>query len=95
MKLLDADTSVRYYRHEPFAIKLETGKRYIPDFHVIYMAGDEKLLEIKPKMKLSDPVVQNKEKAGKEFCKEKGWDYQFLTLEDIQEYEKSLLPLDG
>ena len=89
MTCLDSDVKVTVYWHEPFSLKMETGRRYLPDFKVEYSEKTE-LIEVKPKFQIIDERTQSKAKTGIAYCQEHGWEYRFVTLEDIKEYEQRL-----
>ena len=71
-EILESDENVIGYKSEPFYIGyigLDGIKRnYIPDLLVEYKDSVKKLIEIKPKCFLIDPVVQLKINAGIEYC---------------------------
>jgi hypothetical protein len=90
MKIFDKNNDVETYEHEPFSIQVRIGKRYLPDFLITYKNKLQAIVEVKPKFQLHDEDVILKQQAGEKYCEERGWKYQFYTLDDIIEYEKIL-----
>ena len=90
MKCLDASPDVATYVYEPFSLKVRDGKRYVPDFVVHYVDGEECLLEVKPTCFVNDVSVQEKAEAAKEYCSAHNMTFHFITLEDIETLEEQL-----
>ena len=90
MKCLDASPDVMTYVYEPFSLKVEDGKRYVPDFVVHYINGEECLLEVKPSCFVNDVSVQKKAEAAKKYCSRNNMTFRFITLEDIEALEEQL-----
>lgn len=90
MVCFDADPTIISYTYEPFAIKYESGKRYIPDFLTTSSDGKQHLVESKGAQFLSGRSTEQKTEAAITFCKENGYDYQLLTAQEIKKYETSL-----
>lgn len=93
ISLLDKDISIKQFEYEPFSIQYNIGKRYLPDFKIEYINGTIELIEVKPLFKLEDETVKLKAQAAMLFCQEKGWNYRFVTLADIEKYEQNLSTL--
>jgi len=91
MKYLDNATDVVDWVYEPFFIKIDEGKRYIPDFLVTYNDGCRKLIEIKPMWMLNDENVVKKHDVAKGFCKNSNIEYMIYCLEDIEKMENMLV----
>lgn len=90
MLCLDRDDHVIHWEHEPFSIKIETGKRYLPDFLVKTSDGKTFLLEVKPVCFATNEQVVLKAKAGQKYAQARGWEYKMITLDDIVIYETQL-----
>lgn len=90
MKCLDRDEQIKEYNYEPFSIKYNEIKRYIPDFLCEHTDGTKALIECKPTFQLEIEAVQLKSAAGRKMCEENGWEYKIYTLNDIKEYETKL-----
>ncbi len=102
---LEADANVLGYVVEPFEIAYvdPTGKGrkvYRPDVLVSYADGKIKLLEIKPKSKVTSPEVKAKAASAREFLKENfpHIEYEFITEDQIfkkpSDYTKLLGRID-
>lgn len=88
--ILEGDPEVLAYSVEPFEVpytdpKYKTQKIYKPDVLVAYRNGQMKLLEIKPKRKVTDPEVRAKAAGARAFLKEHfpQIKYEFVTEEEI------------
>jgi hypothetical protein len=90
MVCFDADSTITSYAYEPFAIKYQSGKRYIPDFLTTSTNGKQQLIESKGAQFLSGESTAQKTEAAMIFCKENGCDYHLLTAQEIKKYETSL-----
>jgi hypothetical protein len=91
MICLDADDNVITYDYESVVIKYGKNKnvRYLVDFDVKYKTY-RKLIEVKAKDFLDDPIVLQKEAAAIRYCKNRNSSYEFYTLKEIEEYERKL-----
>lgn len=91
MVCLDIDPYVKSYDYESITITYgdDLNKRYIIDFDVEFL-DNRKLIEVKSKDFLKDPVVIAKEKAAINYCSNKDITYSIYTLKEIEEYEKKL-----
>ncbi len=87
---MDANPDVASYRYEPYAVEyvsnVKTGKvrKYYPDFEVTMTDGSVKLVEVKPKKKLT--LARNVKKfswAGA-FCKKQGIAFCVVTEVDLK-----------
>lgn len=91
-KFLDDQDDVVSYSYEPFQIQyianIRTGKKrnYTPDFFVLYLSGEQKLVEVKRSSQLTNRKVLKKEEVAQKWAKENNTTYQFWT-------EKMILPL--
>ncbi len=90
MMCYDRDQSVISYEHEPFSIKYDVGKRYLPDFLIKYSDDSVKLVEAKPVEFVLFESVVKKTKAGIQYCLEHEMRYQIMTQEDIVKLENAL-----
>lgn len=81
-KNLDNDDSVIEYQIQPFRIEYyyDNHKRnYIPDLHILYADGIEKLIEIKPDCFVDAAINVAKGKAAIEYCKPRNILYEVWT----------------
>lgn len=90
MKLSDIDDNVITYEYEPFYIKYNIGKRYLPDFIVHFKDGSKTIIEIKSDYTKNLKNFKEKEKIARIYCETNNMIYKIYTLEDIKEYEKKL-----
>lgn len=85
MKYMDSSDLVSEYHYEPFVIQYLSNvrskkvRKYYPDFLVKFADGTTKLVEIKPKKRLTNARVQKKAKAASDWCEERGYEYVILT----------------
>jgi len=86
-QLLEQMVMVFAYEVEPFTIKYRKGYnkvgRYTPDILVTYMDGSKQLIEVKPKKKVNDEMVQKKMKAAKRYCKKNGIEFSMWTEDQV------------
>lgn len=78
MKLLDSDSNVVAWEYEFTSIQYEIGgkqRRYIPDFHVIYVDGHHELVEVKPESLRETVMNVAKRLVAQKYCEERGWTY--------------------
>lgn len=63
-------------------------RTYYPDFYITYVGRQgkpiTKILEIKPASQRSWKINKAKWKAAKEWCRERGWEFQVLTEKEIK-----------
>lgn len=93
MQILDADSRVEVWEHEPFSIPYEfdgVKKRYLPDFQVV-LEGKDLLVEVKPPTLTDTPLNAAKRAAALEFCRRNGWEYLSWNL-DEESTELKLTP---
>lgn len=93
MLYLDNTPEVIAYNYEPFIIKYDECKRYVPDFLVEYKDGSKELVEIKGMHLLYQQSTKNKIAAGKKHAEDNGLTYKILTNKDILEIRKRLCKL--
>lgn len=85
MQFLDANPHVIEWSYESFSIPYvsnkSTGKtrKYIPDFQVKYIDGKNELVEIKPKRKLQNLLVQKKITAATHWCEAHDITFKIIT----------------
>lgn len=88
IKHLDGDPEVASFEYEglkiPYVSNVRSGRtrNYIPDFLVTYVSGDRKLVEVKPKKRLSQPKVQKKLKAAQAWCQ--AHDVTLVVLTEVE-----------
>lgn len=78
MQILDANERIESWRYEPISIPyILAGKtrRYIPDFHVVTVLGEDLLVEVKPPTLLGTETNHSKREAAINFCTLNGWKY--------------------
>ena len=83
-QMLDADPHVRCWEYEFTVLIYELdgkSKRYLPDFHVTYNDGTEKLVEVKPTSLRGVKMNEAKRLAAKKFCESKKWTYEEYAVE--------------
>ena len=94
MTWLDANPDVKGYTYECVIIEyvsnVKSGRKrkYFPDFLVEYTDGRKQLVEVKPKRKLGNRVVQKKLLAALDWCRAHG-----ASLEVVTEIELKVLGL--
>lgn len=94
LKWLDAHAAVTTFGYEsvkiPYVSNIRSGKlrNYLPDFLIEFNDGSKQLVEIKPKRKVAQSVVQKKLKAAEIWCREHG-----VTLVVITEVELKVMGL--
>lgn len=87
---LDVNTDVASYRYEPYAVSyvsnVKTGKlrKYYPDFEVTMIDGSVKLVEIKPKRKMTQLRNVKKFAAASSMCALKGIAFQVVTEVELK-----------
>jgi len=97
--IIEHDQDVVSYAVEPFSIEYTSPidnktHRYIPDILIRYENDTIKLIEIKPKAQLTNPLVEAKAQAAKQYIINNNLniEYIFITEEDIfktpQDYTK-------
>lgn len=91
LKHLDADPTVVSYMYEgvciPYVSNVRTGKvrKYYPDVLVEYADGSKKLVEIKPKKRVSQAAVQKKLKAAQAWCEAHGVTLEVITEDTLRQ----------
>ncbi len=87
---LDANPDVASYRYEPYAVayvsNVRTGKvrRYYPDFEVTYVDGPKRLVEIKPKKKVTVAKNVKKFAAARLHCERMGMAWAVVTEVELK-----------
>lgn len=88
--ILENDSAVISYAVEPFSVPYKHPfdnriHKYWPDILILHRDGSLVVIEIKPKGKVGDPVVQRKAMAAKAHIRRNklGAVYRFITEEDI------------
>lgn len=93
---LDNEPSVVSYRYEPYSISYVSNKRtkklrkYWPDFEIAYVDGSRKLVEIKPKRKISNALNTKKFAAAIAVCEYVGMAFVVLTEIELKALGLSL-----
>jgi len=91
MLCYEVDEDIISYEHEPFVIKYDEGKRYIPDVLILKNSCEKAMIvEVKPEMFLQNLDVVEKANAARDYCDKNDMTYEFITLNDIVRYEKTL-----
>jgi len=91
---LDNDESVKSYQYEGVCIEYVSNKgsgrtrKYYPDFLIEHVDGRKRLVEIKPKRRVSQANVQKKLAAAEAWSGEHG-----VTLEVVTEVELRVMGL--
>jgi hypothetical protein len=78
MIMLDNDNRIASWRYEPISIPyVFDGKthRYIPDFHVVTVSGNNLLIEVKPSNLSGTEMNSSKRNAAINFCALNDWLY--------------------
>ncbi len=94
MQHLDADPTVTSYEYEGLCIQYVSNlkskrlRKYYPDFLINYVDGTRRLIEIKPKKRVTQARVQKKLAAAQVWCQE-----HHVALEVITEVELRVLGL--
>lgn len=82
---LDAQEGVVSYRYEPYPIEYLSNyrtkkiRKYYPDFEVVYVDGMKRLVEIKPKKKLTVAKNIKKFAAARAHCLHEGLTFVIVT----------------
>lgn len=90
LQWLDSQESVVTFVYEglkiPYLSNTRSGKmrNYIPDFLVEYVDGHRELVEIKPKRKLTNRVVQKKLTASQAYCGAHGLTMVVITEDTLK-----------
>jgi hypothetical protein len=53
--------------------------KYIPDFIITYSTGEIEIIECKPSKQTDLPKNKAKAAAAEEYCRARGWSYNYLT----------------
>jgi hypothetical protein len=94
MQYLDANPDIASYEYEKVVVgyisNVSSGRirKYWPDFLIVYTDGRRVLVEIKPKKRLANRIVQKKHAAAEQWCQE-----HEATLEIVTEDELKVLGL--
>jgi rhamnose utilization protein RhaD (predicted bifunctional aldolase and dehydrogenase) len=89
MRWLDANAAVLAWRYEPFAVEYVASeasskiRQYVPDFLVVWEAGQVELLEVKPSKRIKGRVIKKAEAAA-EFAHDLGCTYSFVTEAELR-----------
>ena len=90
MQHLDADRTVAAYEYEmlviPYVSNARSGKvrRYFPDFLVTHRDGSRRLIEIKPKKRLTNRITQKKLAAAQAWCDGNGTRLEIVTEDTLK-----------
>lgn len=87
IQYLDQNNDVINFRHEPYSIEYQYDQKrhYIPDFLVTYSEGEQKLLEVKPRVFHDSKQNRCKFRAVKEHCEEQDISFEVWDKEIIKE----------
>jgi hypothetical protein len=55
-------------------------RRYVPDFLVEYEDGRKAVIEVKDPSRIDSPDVLRKRKAAEMWCKQRGMEYEIVTI---------------
>lgn len=92
----DADSDVVSYSYEPMSIPYVSNvwsgrtRKYYPDFLVTRCNGSRELIEVKPKRKLTQRVVQKKLASAQEWCSCNNVTLRVITEVELGEYEQRM-----
>ena len=85
--MLIRDHKVDFFVSQPLVIEFfdEEGNRhtYTPDFKVFYKNGVIKIVEFSMFEKRQEPSIRRREKAARDYCEERGWEYVVYTERDL------------
>jgi hypothetical protein len=85
--LLERDASVADYISQPLTIEYfdRTGQRhtYTPDFKVLRTNDEIEIHEVTLSKRSARDDLQNRHRAGREYCRKKGWKYVLLTEKEL------------
>ena len=85
--ILLRDQSVETMISQPIEIHYQSddGKKhkYTPDLKIVYKNGEIVIAEFSIQKRREDIAIQRRERAGQEFCEEKGWEYKVITEQDL------------
>lgn len=87
---LENDDNVLFYKSQPFSIQYFylQNRNYIPDIHVIYKNGINKIIEVKPLSLIDAQINIAKFAAANKFCEEKGYIFEVWTQKSNPYNEK-------
>lgn len=81
--LLDRDSTVQEYRSQPerlaFTDSQGNARTYVPDFLVWKTTGEIEIHEVTRTERLERVSLQEREKAAREICQQRGWHYVVHT----------------
>jgi len=90
MEDLDKDMNVKAFYSESLKIRYfrKRGKKtvirnYIPDFHIVYKNGTEKIVEVKPECYVNEAVNVSKFIAARAYCKQNNMLFEVWTQKEI------------
>jgi hypothetical protein len=90
LQWLDGHAAVKTFGYEsikiPYISNTRTGKvrNYFPDFLIEFNDGSKQLVEIKPKRKLKQLLIQKKLKAAEVWCLEHGASLVVITEVELK-----------
>ena len=94
-ELLLRDESVKDFDRSGLWLDIiGTGRKYNPDFMVVFSDGHRELVEVKSSFSIRDPLVPFKTEAAISWCEENSTVYRLLKEDQLDMYE-SLLNGDG
>lgn len=94
-ELLLRDESVKDFDRSGLWLDIiGTGRKYNPDFMVVFSDGHRELVEVKSSLSIRDPLVPFKAEAAISWCEENSAVYRLLKEDQLDMYE-SLLNGDG
>jgi hypothetical protein len=65
-------------------VRLGRKRNYWPDLLITYTDGSKKLVEIKPKRKLTQAIVKKKVAAAKEWCCKQSIEFIVVTEDELK-----------
>lgn len=88
-EVLDKIPEVLKYSTQSLEIEYDltdgSKRRYRVDFIVTYVDGHNEIIEIKPKRKVDDEIVQLKAKAASKYCRDNNLNYRIITEVELGE----------
>ena len=93
---LDRDQTVQDYRSQPLRILFDDSEKkkhtYTPDFMVWRYNGQVEIHEITRTERETRPHIQLREKAARNFCREKGWQYLLYNEDSLPKATEATKP---
>lgn len=80
---LDNNPEILCYLPEPITLRYNENRIYFPDLLVWYTSNELKLIEIKPKYLLDNPIVVSKANSAIEYCNSNDMIFEFWTEDHI------------